>query len=261
MDLGLLRDLRDVEVELALKELELRSLSGASILEVGAGAGWQAVRFSERGFHVKAIDVGEGIYTSHRVYPVIAYDGERIPFPDNEFDVIFTSNVLEHVSNFQKLQQELRRVLKEGGIAIHVVPTSTWRFWTIATYYPAFCLQFISNRLSPKDPKTSSGGIGNQTKSIREGPLGSLMSKIKLHAFPPRHGVRGNALSEMYYFSRHGWNRVFKKTGWKVEKRSSNALFYTGHLFLRKRLSVDFRRRLSRILGSSCHIYVLTTMA
>ncbi len=41
--------------------------------------------------------------------------GEDIPFSDKYFDVIFCSNVLDHVTNPQKIIDEIHRVLKPSG--------------------------------------------------------------------------------------------------------------------------------------------------
>ena len=40
----------------------------------------------------------------------------RVDFPDNSFDAVFGHNVLEHLSDPSSALQEMRRVLKPGGI-------------------------------------------------------------------------------------------------------------------------------------------------
>ena len=72
-----------------------------------------------------------------------------------------------------------------------------------------------------------------------------------------RHGEVGNAVSELWHFSRHRWTPLFEDTGWRVVARGSNGLFYTGYSVLGWQLSLAARRRLSRLLGASCHLYVL----
>lgn len=42
--------------------------------------------------------------------------GENIPLPDNYADVVFCSNVLAHVQCPEKVIQEIKRILKLGGI-------------------------------------------------------------------------------------------------------------------------------------------------
>ncbi len=45
-------------------------------------------------------------------------DVHDIPFPENEFDVVFCNHVLEHVESDLRVLQEFYRVLKPGGWAI-----------------------------------------------------------------------------------------------------------------------------------------------
>jgi SAM-dependent methyltransferase len=47
--------------------------------------------------------------------------GEDIPFPDGYFDVVFCSNVLDHVTNPQKTVHEIHRVLRTGGYFVLTV--------------------------------------------------------------------------------------------------------------------------------------------
>lgn len=42
-------------------------------------------------------------------------DIEKLPFPDNFFDHVIASHVLQHVSNIKKALQEMKRVAKFGG--------------------------------------------------------------------------------------------------------------------------------------------------
>lgn len=122
----LLEDLRTAEVD-GILPLFPRA---ARVLDIGAGSGWQAAYLSQHGFHVDAIDIAGGVGEDERVRDVTVYDGRRIPFADGTFDVVFSSNVLEHVPHVRDLQREIRRVVKPAGVVVHVVPSSVWRCWT-----------------------------------------------------------------------------------------------------------------------------------
>ena len=50
-------------------------------------------------------------------------------------DVVFSSNVLEHVAAIDAFLDETARVLKPEGRAIHILPTPAWRGWSMLTYY------------------------------------------------------------------------------------------------------------------------------
>lgn len=50
------------------------------------------------------------------------YDGKKLPFEDNYFDNIFSSEVFEHISNLDQILDELYRVLKVDGLLLVTVP-------------------------------------------------------------------------------------------------------------------------------------------
>jgi SAM-dependent methyltransferase len=64
-------------------------------------------------------------YVSGDLEPVTAdmkIDVQEIPFPDNAFDALICSHVLEHVDDDHKAMSELFRVLNDDGWAILQVP-------------------------------------------------------------------------------------------------------------------------------------------
>jgi SAM-dependent methyltransferase len=56
---------------------------------------------------------------------MVHMDITAIEYPDQTFDVIYCSHVLEHVIDDRKAMRELHRVLRTGGWAILQVPIST----------------------------------------------------------------------------------------------------------------------------------------
>lgn len=225
--------------------------SGSSILEIGAGAGWQARILAEHGFNITAIDVPDCNYNDSKVWDIIDYNGDSIPFPDNHFDVIFSSNVLEHIPHIFSFQKEMMRILKPKGIAIILLPTGTWRFWTNLTHYIylfqiGLIFLFQNSNLSNK----------NQILIEKSKKL-SIEQKIRKIIFSSCHGACGNSISEIYYFSGFRWRRLFRSAGWIIVTHLKNNLFYSGYGILDRRISLTLRHYLSFILGSSSHIFVL----
>lgn len=52
----------------------------------------------------------------------VFYDGNVIPFEDEYFDSIFSSEVVEHIFNIDQIMRELHRVLKKGGRFMFTIP-------------------------------------------------------------------------------------------------------------------------------------------
>lgn len=50
------------------------------------------------------------------------YDGRTIPFSDSSFDIVFSSEVLEHVFEPEKFISEIYRVVKVNGLVILTCP-------------------------------------------------------------------------------------------------------------------------------------------
>jgi SAM-dependent methyltransferase len=252
MNLWFIQTIREFELNKIIEELP----EHCKILEIGAGSGWQARRLSEKGFSVQAIDVRESRYADSRVWPVLTYDGEHIPFPDDCFDVVFSSNVLEHIANVETFQTEIRRVIKNNGTAIHILPTSLWRIWTTLTHYPIVLMMLwkFGRSIVPYRSKENSLNDGDLRKAVaRRGWLQAITNAL----LPPPHGKVGNCISEICWFSRFRWNRLFRMSGWIIKSRRPNNLCYTGNALFGSSISLPKREKLSRVLGSVCHIYIL----
>ena len=83
-----------------------------------------------------AIEVPDSNYAQARVFPIIDYDGHHIPFDDDSFDIVFSSNVMEHICDLHQTNREIQRVLRSDGYCVHVIPTHSWRFWTTLSAFP-----------------------------------------------------------------------------------------------------------------------------
>lgn len=223
---------------------------GARVLEVGGGTGYQALRLQQAGFDVVSIDVPSSIYADKQAFPVQAYDGRNFPFKDAEFDVVFSSNVLEHVPDLPQLHRETRRVLKPGGMCIHVMPTGAWRFWTNVAHYVELVQRLcIAGRgLIPR-------GMSAEARQTSKAVWRDMLNTIRHYRMVPRHGEQGNALSEIYTFSVGYWLKHFRKQGFVIKHHAPLGLYYTGHMVFGARIPVGKRTVMSRLMGSACHAY------
>jgi len=70
------------------------------------------------------------------------FDGTKLPFNDNSFDLITCNHVLEHIFYTENLVQEIKRILKPTGLCIISVPNlSAWinRLFLLFSIQPLGC--------------------------------------------------------------------------------------------------------------------------
>lgn len=247
-NLEFLHVIREFEYAEIVRRLPARS----SILEIGGGTGYQAKRLTQDGYQVESIDIPDSNYAGQHEFPVQPYDGKHIPFPDQSFDIVFSSNVLEHVLELDALQAEMKRVLRPGGFCVHLMPTGAWRFWTNIAHYTEL-LQHLALQSLRLLPRSLSFAALRDVVSV----VGLMAATAKRYLIVPRHGESGTALSEIVTFSARHWRRHFERQQFDISEASSVGLFYTGHMVLGKRLTLGARQRLAGVLGSACVIYVV----
>ena len=128
---------------------------GDMFLDAGAGFGRHAFEAARQGATVYALDyaadevVGTratfgGMIHANEIPPssyggVLRGDATKLPFADNTFDCVVTSEVLEHLQDDVTAISELHRVLKPGGSLGVTVPT-WWREkinWMLSDEYHA----------------------------------------------------------------------------------------------------------------------------
>jgi len=105
----------------------------SAFLDVGCGAGNNLRAAAEElQCRVQGIDPqpgahGVGRYSSRSLdsLPVDTGTAEHLPYHDEQFDVVFSSHVLEHVTDVVQTLNEMSRVLKNDGTLIVGMPTST----------------------------------------------------------------------------------------------------------------------------------------
>ena len=111
-------------------------LEKSNFLDVGCGAGYAMMKAKEdHDCCVFGVDPepgahGVGRYIKDFVNKVEIKKGaaEKLPFYDNYFEIVYCSHVLEHVNDEKKSLKEIKRVIKENGVLIIGMPTSSMAF-------------------------------------------------------------------------------------------------------------------------------------
>jgi len=108
-------------------------LTNKTLLDGGCGIGLFTKRAIERGAIVTSVDIAEKLVEiTKKKQPkagVTVASLLDLPFSDNLFDIVISSDVIEHTDDPFKTTDELVRVLKPGGVLCVTVPNrSFWYF-------------------------------------------------------------------------------------------------------------------------------------
>ena len=243
-------DIRAKELDHVLPFIE----PGMQVLEIGGGTGYQANLIAKSGATVVSIDVAPPP-SGENYFPVMIYDGRTLPFEDSSFDVVFSSNVLEHIPDLQKTLSEIRRVMKVNGLAIHVLPTPAWRFWTSLSHY-IYIAQRLGSVVGGRRKMATSGQAGAHTEVAAKVAARGWRYVLKRIFMAGPHGEYPSAISELWYFSRRRWLNVFNENGFELVEDRPSRLFYTGYAVFPS-ITINSRRTLSRVIGSATRVFVL----
>ena len=212
-----LRGLRRREIELIFGRCPPNAFAHG--LELGAGDGFQSA--------LLAPYVGKLVATDYRPQiirraagPNITFatcDAERVDeqFDAASFDLIFSSNMMEHLPDPMRALNAMRTVLRDDGLAIHVIPSPFWKLCHLVGFYPNAVLTRLQ-RLSERGkaaaiPALSEDPWDNNPKSgFAQRPyLARLL-------WPAAHGASGSNLAEFRLFSRGHWSALFEAAGFQV---------------------------------------------
>lgn len=103
----------------------------ARLLELGAGTGGLCTALALAGYDVAGVEPDDhGVDASRlraRRYPEARVRiekglAEALPFADGSFDIVLSTQVLEHIPDVQSAVRECFRVLAPGGLTIHFMP-------------------------------------------------------------------------------------------------------------------------------------------
>ena len=97
--------------------------NGKKILEVGVGAGTDHLQWARAGAICYGVDLTDAaINTTRQRFELYGFkselqrtDAEKLPFPDNTFDIVYSWGVIHHSEKPELIIQEIKRVLKPNG--------------------------------------------------------------------------------------------------------------------------------------------------
>jgi ubiquinone/menaquinone biosynthesis C-methylase UbiE len=112
---------REWHVPIVAKFPEFR---GKDVLEVGCGIATDGLEFARHGARYVGVDLTpQSIEMAKERFGLFGVNGrfevanaeERLPFPDESFDHVYSFGVIHHSPHTEKIVREMHRVLRKGG--------------------------------------------------------------------------------------------------------------------------------------------------
>ncbi len=205
---------------------KLGLLPGDLVLDAGAGFGRHAYEVARLGGRIVALDYADDeVRTTRATFGAMLEDGQisrdsyvgalrgdatRLPFPDDTFDRVITSEVLEHIQDDVSAIAELIRVLRPGGSFACTVP-AWWPEkvnWSLSDEYHA--------------PKSVGGHVRIYSRT-------ELVAKLRAAGLDVRGSHHAHALHSPYWWLKcavgprrddHRLVNVYKRfLEWDIEKQ------------------------------------------
>jgi len=135
----------------------LPALPQGHLLEIGCGSGKILKRMEHMGWRSEGVDFDDAAVEIARKKGLQVHAGmvEDQAYPNDHFDVILMSQVIEHVHDPFALLREARRILKPGGRLILITPNNeslghrmfqeAWRGLEVPRHLHLFTLRSLRN--------------------------------------------------------------------------------------------------------------------
>lgn len=236
----------------------------ATGLELGAGDGFQGTLLTKYVSRLVETEIDPAILSlpPRQSVEYRVCDAEEVGgcFGEQEFDLVFSSNLLEHLPNAGKALHGMRGVMKDDGLMIHVMPTPFWKACQLAFYVPdrfVSLLERITTRRGAQRGTSEETGM-ESSEAPHEADNNPKTSRRR-HGrayrlfLPEPHGVSSGHLQEFFAFRQSRWRKEFDQADLRlIDVRKGPVASAYG-------FGLDFARRALERLGfASEYIYFAT---
>ena len=242
------RTLRRREIEAVFRHVPDDTFEDA--LELGAGDGAQSQYIARCARKVLCTDLNadrlERTYHPRLTYDIC--DAEDLPYETGRFDLVYSSNLLEHLPDPQKALSEIRRVLRADGVMIHVVPNRFWKLLHVGLFYPRQAVFVLETALSRGQVRTDGEEPvrGNNLKGERP-------SFLRRNLVPAVHGEYSGHVQEFVRMGASYWTNSFAEAGFEPVGKVNGLPAHSPYRF-----GLEIPRKVCEGIGlSSCNGYVL----
>lgn len=235
-------------------------------LELGAGDGYQSGLLQRYVQHLTCTDFGADWFAgpSRPGMTFQTCDAEQVDaeFPPGAFDLIFSSNMMEHLPDPGRALRGMHRVLANHGVVVHVMPSPFWKLASLALYLPHKLSRLVERatggdlrtmvaREWAKDrgcaPEGATEKAWDNNPKIQRRPQSFLARQL----VPVPHGVSATHIEELRAFQRTRWAALFHECGFEVVSMFGGPVS-SGYGFGLDRI----RTRLERLGLSSENVFV-----
>jgi len=134
------------------------------VLDAGCGTGRATAALARRDADVVAVDIGERLVTHTRercsCRPVVG-SVIALPFADATFDVVLSTEVIEHIPHPSQAVREFGRVLKRGGHLVLSTPNRLWQAPVrLASALKVRSYDGLENFLTPRQLRNAASDAG-----------------------------------------------------------------------------------------------------
>jgi len=209
-----------------VRKYEIKKLLGGfekdhfdKALELGCGSGKHSkhlAHFCKKLIALEFNEVSLIDQSNDKVTFVLGDAQDLSRFNDAEFDLVFSSNLLEHLSDLDRCLSECARVIRENGLIIHTVPNRMWKVFFLLLYYPNLIKTVFSHvLLKRKLDRANDFKISKPKLDLNLKPLENRPSLRKL-LLPKPHGISCSHYREFRNWAQSWWIKNFEKNGLEV---------------------------------------------
>jgi len=142
--------------------IPFRDYANKHILELGCGAGYDAYTFCLFGADYIGIDIAppnprrviDHLSYFHLTPKVLVGDAEKLMFPDEYFDIVYSNGVLHHTPNIFTSFKETHRVLKCGGEFWAIIYNRNSIFYWLTFFLRDYIFKFGFLKRSIKEQRS-----------------------------------------------------------------------------------------------------------
>ena len=154
----------------------------SKLLEIGCGRGDFLKAFVESGMKCHGVDISD---SAKKICPeanieTIDLLNDKLPYPDDCFDIIYSKSVVEHFYYPEKIFEEAYRVLKPSGILITLTPE--WEY-IYKSFYEDFSHRTPFTKDSLRDIQKLTNFKDIKVESFKQLSILWEKNKLKLNFF------------------------------------------------------------------------------